>query len=365
MILNLESALSLNFCVIRVVIMSWINFIENKRTIRTLRKITTLASISFFARTNILMFFICFELVLLPIILIVLVYGSQPEKIRRLYYAIIYTGVFSISFVVEIIHLEGWFLNYYLSPIIYFLVIGLFLRKIPLFLLHSWLPKAHVEAPTSARILLAGVLLKVGLFGLIKIIILINIINFIELFLRIMGLLIMSLITCVSRERKVITAIRRITHINFSLYGLNILSITGNSGVSLLGISHGLVSSIIFRFVGFLYHFNGTRILFFLRGLIRYSIFLGFTIVIVYLTNAGVPVMLSFWGELLLFMVLINGRTLLLLGLIIYFFYSFYYSVYLLIHFRKRRQQINFRLSILNLNLIFIIRVISLLLWMW
>jgi NADH:ubiquinone oxidoreductase subunit 4 (subunit M) len=72
-----------------------------------LRKITTLASISFFARTNILMFFICFELVLLPIILIVLVYGSQPEKIRRLYYAIIYTGVFSISFVIEIIHLEG------------------------------------------------------------------------------------------------------------------------------------------------------------------------------------------------------------------------------------------------------------------
>ena len=174
MILNLESALSLNFCVIRVVIMSWINFIENKRTIRTLRKITTLASISFFARTNILMFFICFELVLLPIILIVLVYGSQPEKIRRLYYAIIYTGVFSISFVIEIIHLEGWFLNYYLSPIIYFLVIGLFLRKIPLFLLHSWLPKAHVEAPTSARILLAGVLLKVGLFGIIKIIILIG-----------------------------------------------------------------------------------------------------------------------------------------------------------------------------------------------
>lgn len=328
---------------------------EKKRTIRWFCLLRVLSSVFFFLRRNLLVFYIRFELVLLPIALIVMLYGSQPEKISRLYYAILYTGGFSLPFLVELIKLEGWLIRTNNSPIINIVRVGLFLRKIPVFLLHVWLPKTHVEAPTSARILLAGVLLKVGIFGIIKIIVFFGTVNFIVMLLRLMGIIIMSLITCLSRETKIMTALRRVTHINFALYGINILSVIIINGASLLRIRHGFIASNLFSFVGMLYNLNGTRIMVRLIGMFNYAIYFGYSIVIIYFSNAGIPPLLSFWGEFLLFLGLINIRTLLMCALIIYFIYAFFYRVYIIIHFRKRGIIINIRTNLLIINIIIII----------
>ena len=121
----------------------------------------------FFGAQRILRLYITFELVRLPVILIVHYYGMQPEKIRALYYILVYTGVFGISFLYVIMTLESP--TFWISPLIRAFLIGLFLVKSPLFGFHRWLPKAHVEAPTTGRILLAGLLLKVGLYGTLKV----------------------------------------------------------------------------------------------------------------------------------------------------------------------------------------------------
>jgi len=152
-------------------------------------------------------------------------------------------------------------------------MIGLFLSKTPLFILHTWLPKTHVEAPTSVSMLLAGILLKVGLFGVIKMVVIINQIRLVVSIVSLIGLTLASLITSLSSESKVITAISRITHINLLLYGLSVISICSRRGVLLIILRHGFISAIIFSLVGILYHLNGTRIIFYLTGLLTQTIY--------------------------------------------------------------------------------------------
>jgi NADH-ubiquinone oxidoreductase chain 4 len=144
-----------------------INLREGYVVLRVLRNITVLFRVLFFGSQSILRLFMTFELVRLPVILIVHYYGIQPEKIRAVYYMIVYTGVFGMSFLYVIMTLES--LRFYISPLLSVFAVGLFLVKSPLWGLHLWLPKAHVEAPTTGSMLLAGLLLKVGLYGILKV----------------------------------------------------------------------------------------------------------------------------------------------------------------------------------------------------
>ena len=123
-----------------------------------------------------------------------------------------------------------------------------------------------MEAPTSASILLAGVLLKVGVYGVIKIVVLINTPVFVVTVLSLFGMVVISIATSMSRERKVITANSRVTHMNLALYGINLISNVGMRGSYLLRLSHGFVSSIMFAIVGMMYNIRGTRILYYITG---------------------------------------------------------------------------------------------------
>jgi len=145
---------------------------EIHRTMCSYATITVLFSLCFFSSHRVLALYISFELLSLPIVLRIYHYGAQPEKISAIYYILVYTGRFGISFLYIIITLERW--EVYISPIISIFMLGIFAVKCPIFILHLWLPKAHVEAPTTASILLAGLLLKVGLYGILKVRVFIN-----------------------------------------------------------------------------------------------------------------------------------------------------------------------------------------------
>jgi len=157
----------LNLRIIALFSLGLINLREGYVVLRVLRNVTVLFRVLFFGSQSILRLFMTFELVRLPVILIVHYYGIQPEKIRAVYYMIVYTGVFGISFLYVIMTLES--LRFYISPLLSVFAVGLFLVKSPLWGLHLWLPKAHVEAPTTGSMLLAGLLLKVGLYGILKV----------------------------------------------------------------------------------------------------------------------------------------------------------------------------------------------------
>jgi len=125
--------------------------------------------IGFFLSHRGLSFYMLFETSLLPTLLMVLLYGYQPEKLRASQYLLLYTVLASLPLLLSLLMLPpylGW-----LSPArAGYLVLGLtlgFLVKSPLYLVHIWLPKAHVEAPVAARIVLAGILLKLGSYGLL------------------------------------------------------------------------------------------------------------------------------------------------------------------------------------------------------
>jgi NADH:ubiquinone oxidoreductase subunit 4 (subunit M) len=292
------------------------------------------------------MFFFIFELVMVPVLIIIVYYGTQPEKTRASYYALIYTRTFSIPFLYVIISLERWPTMIFSSSFQCLIFLGLFIVKRPLFMIHYWLPKAHVEAPTSASMLLAGLLLKVGVFGLIKLIIYLSFSSFLLFLFSFIGVFIGSHIASYSRERKVLAANSSVTHINLCLFSLRLINLCLNRGSYLVSLSHGYISTLLFYLVGEIYHYNGRRILYYILRVRGYSGFLISMIGLIFLRNAGVPPALSFWGEFVTIMVLINIYVFLLLFFSLYFFFSFYYSIYLIIHVSKSGRRVSLRVYV-------------------
>lgn len=143
--------------------------------------------------------------------------------------------------------------------------------KSPLYILHGWLPKAHVESPTTGSILLAGLLLKVGLFGAFKFFTLV-VGNLILLtFISRVGIRVGSILASMSAERKVLVAYSSITHINLGLYRIRLGSNYLMTGRYLMCLSHGYISLLLFYLVGEIYHYRGTRILYYIRGILVFS----------------------------------------------------------------------------------------------
>lgn len=293
-------------------------------------------SVIFFSSLSFILFYFLYELVSIPVILLIYLYGRQPEKVRASLFALIYTSAFSLPFLYIIIELSGdWPINIYVRPISCIILLGPFLVKRPIFLLHHWLPKAHVEAPTAGRIVLAAILLKVGVYGLMKMLTIIKYSLHSVYFATLVGSAIRAFLASLSRETKVIIAYSSVTHINLVVYGLNIISICIIRGGYLISLSHGYISALLFYSIGELYRLNGSRILYYNIGLLRFHGILMCMLALILLGNIRVPPIISFFGEVLLIPNIIGYVYLLLVILLIYFVISFYYSIYLLMHLSK------------------------------
>lgn len=330
----------------RIILFLFVVYSESNNSLNMLRIIIVVTSVFYFGCSNLLLFYMLFEFLLFPMILMIYYFGSQPEKVGSVYYAVIYTGVFRLPFMWQIIKIEGWILSFHISPICELLFLGMFLSKIPMFGLHFWLPKAHVEAPTSASILLAGVLLKVGFYGFIKATIFTSSINLIVFLLSFMRLFISPIFAICRRESKVIVAYSSVNHINLGLYGLNLLSSFTFNGGFVMSLRHGFISRLVFCLVGNLYRLNGTRILYYMGSLLLVSGFITFLVSLVLLGNAGVPPLLRFWGEVFIFFTLLRRFINLWVFLLFGFILRFYYRVFLLIHLIKPGVRIIFSLSL-------------------
>lgn len=325
--------LSFNLIIISIFLLCLIFLSEININLIFFSMLTVFFSIVFFMCQNLLLFFISFELVSLPIVMIIYYYGSQPEKLSSLYFMLLYTGSLALPFFYIIMVMDVW--SFYVSSLLSFFMIGLFLVKSPLYIFHFWLPKAHVEAPTTARILLAGLLLKVGLYGFLKVTVRLGI-SYMWIFLfSLLGYLIGPFLSFFSSETKQLSAYSSVTHINIVLNVILFFSLYLNTSSYVISLSHGYISSLIFYIVGEMYHSRGTRMIYFSTRVSSCSGFMIFCYRLVLLSNAGVPFNLSFWGELMLVTSLLRLEILFLFFVFIYFILSFYYSVFLILHMMK------------------------------
>ncbi|MEY5040514.1 MAG: dehydrogenase subunit 4 [Bacteroidota bacterium] len=302
--------------------------------------------ISCFIVKDIILFYIIFEAILIPMYILIGLWGSRERKIRAVYLLFFYTLISSLMFLVGILYLYhnfntanfSWltfFCKNYLEPseqhVLWFLFFLSFASKIPIFPLHIWLPEAHVEAPTIGSVLLAGILLKLGVYGLLRF----NLSFFSEISLYyspliyvlcVFGILYASLSAIRQTDFKRIIAYSSVAHMNLVVIGLFSFNIFGIEGAIFQSLSHGFVSGSLFFLVGFLYERYHSRFLYYYGGLVHfmpvYAIFLLFFT----LANIALPGTSSFVGEFLLllgsFKISVILGTLATLGVILCGAYS-------------------------------------------
>lgn len=323
----------LNLGIMALFSLGLIHLRERHVVLRVLSNLTVLFRVLFFGAQRLLVLFMTFELVRLPVIIMVHYYGIQPEKIRAVYYMIVYTGVFGMSFFYVIMSLES--MRFYISPLLSVFMVGLFLVKSPLWGLHLWLPKAHVEAPTTGSMLLAGLLLKVGLYGLLKVCRWRGINPSWALLLATMGYLVGPVASLTSRDTKQLVAYSSVSHINLTISGVLIVAPGLFTRSYLVALSHGYVSALVFFAMGEMAHGSGTRIVYYASGVSRVSRLLAVTYCLALLANAGVPPYLSFWGELIVIGGILRVESLLISLLFCYFLLALYYNAFLIMRLVK------------------------------
>lgn len=279
-----------------------------------------------FSAKDIFLFYIMYEAILIPMYLIIGIWGSRERKIRAVFLFFFYTLVGSILFLCSLLYIYtsyGTFDIEYLTAIqfseeeqvILFLCFFLsFASKIPMFPLHIWLPEAHVEAPTVGSVLLAGILLKLGVYGFLRF----NIIFFpsgsmffspIVQSLALIGIIYASLCAIRQTDLKRIIAYSSIAHMNLVVLGIFSFNLFGYEGSVFQSISHGLVSGGLFFLIGMIYYRYHTRFLYYYGGIVHFMPIFAVIFLILSLANIAVPGTSSFVGEYLLLLGIFTSNT--------------------------------------------------------
>jgi len=270
-----------------------------------------------FFTTDLMLFFIGFELASIPMFWMILRHGSRERKQRAAIYFILYTLLSSVFLFVPILSLMVKFGTteiYNLNILIkdnctdfeqliyaYCLFIG-FGVKVPIVPLHYWLTEAHVEAPTVGSVLLAALVLKLGGYGLIKFLMFLFPKVCASFHLHVQNLALISAIYAAwvalrQDDIKRIIAYSSISHMNFSLVALFSMTLPGLlAGIGLM-VGHGFVAAGLFSMVGTLYDRIRTRLTIGLNGISRAMPRLATVATLLVLANFGFPLTVNFVGE--------------------------------------------------------------------
>lgn len=249
----------------------------------------------FFFTYKSLTFYLLFEISIAPTLLIILLYGYQPEKLLASSYLVLYIVLSSLPMLLVILALPAYLANISASESLFtILAITLgFMVKTPMYLVHVWLPKAHVEAPVAGRMVLAGVLLKLGRYGLIVFLpfYIHGLLN-IYIYLSVIGGIICCFICARQWDAKGLIAYSSVVHIGVVRVGLVCGREVGYRCALIIIVAHGICSPLLFGVAFYLYENRHTRVLTQNRGNQRASL-VTFVIFALLAVNIGVPPFLN------------------------------------------------------------------------
>nr|YP_010464244.1 NADH dehydrogenase subunit 4 [Borboresthes tibialis]UUL71621.1 NADH dehydrogenase subunit 4 [Borboresthes tibialis] len=294
-----------------------------------------------FSSLNVFIFYIFFEVSLIPTLILIVGWGYQPERLQAGVYLLFYTLLASLPMMISLFFCYNsfysfhyFFLNGYISSLVIYLLINfVFFVKIPMFFVHLWLPKAHVEAPVSGSMILAGIMLKLGGYGLMRLMIIFSLIgmkiNIFFISLSLIGGFYVSLICLRQSDMKSLIAYSSVSHMGLVLCGIMTLNYWGMTGSLVMMVAHGLCSSGLFCLANICYERLMSRSLYINKGLINLMPSLSLMWFLLVSSNMAAPPSLNLLGEIMLINSILGFSFLNMFFLMIISFFSAVYSLYL------------------------------------
>ena len=296
---------------------------ERQRAFYALVLLLHTGVVGVFTSLDLFLFYVFFELTLVPMYFIVGVWGGD----RRIYAAVkffLYTALGSLLMLVGILYLfwQAWAVNG-LPSFHYYDLLGTplslteqlwlfgafalaFAIKVPLFPLHTWLPDAHVEAPTPGSVVLAAVLLKMGTYGFLRFVLPFfpeaaahPTVVLVMMVLAVIGIIYAAWVAAVQPDAKKLVAYTSVAHMGFVILGIFALTVNGLQGGLMVMISHGISTGALFLILGMLYERRHTREIEAFGGLAKVAPLMATALVITALATIGVPGTSGFVGEFL------------------------------------------------------------------
>nr|YP_010118099.1 NADH dehydrogenase subunit 4 [Popillia mutans]QPN54193.1 NADH dehydrogenase subunit 4 [Popillia mutans] len=303
--------------------------------------ILLLSLVMTFSSLNLFIFYLFFELSLIPTLMLIIGWGYQPERLQAGVYLLFYTLFASLPMMISIFYyyekfhsLDFFFMCYDIHSFLLFICMNMvFFIKMPMYFVHLWLPKAHVEAPVAGSMILAGVMLKLGGYGLMR---LMNIfltvgmqVNYIFITISMIGGFIVSLVCLRQIDIKSLIAYSSVAHMGMVLSGILTLSYWGMSGALVMMIAHGLCSSGLFCLANISYERLHSRSIYLNKGLINLMPIMSMWWFLFSCCNMAAPPSLNLLGEIILINSLVSWSNWTMIFLSLMSFFSAAYSLYL------------------------------------
>ena len=302
----------------------WTSIREKQHSYYALLMMLTTGMLGVFMSLDLLLFFAMWELMLVPMYLIIGVWGGQ----RRLYASLkffLYTMLGSMVMFVAIVYLAlqspdalgrpvfgyDWILAHaVLSPTAALWLFGAFFLafavKVPMWPFHTWLPDAHVEAPTAGSVILAAIMLKMGTFGFLRFALPLfpgaatnETVRSVVLTLAVIGIVYGALVAMVQPDFKKLVAYSSVSHLGFVMLGIFALNVQSVQGALMVNLTHGVSTGALFLLVGMMYERRHSRLIADYGGIAKVMPVFAVALSIVAFSSIGVPGTNGFIGEFL------------------------------------------------------------------